>query len=166
MANLGDFDASRIEPSQFEPLPPGQYRTQIVQSEMRPTKDGNGSYLWLELDILEGPFAGRKLWDRLNLNNPNAQAVEIAQRTLSSICYAVGKLKVADSSDLHLIPMDIRVRVQPPKDGYDASNTIRYVKAPPTAANIAAAVAETQAAQPPAATGNGGTPAQAPWKRA
>jgi Protein of unknown function (DUF669)/Primase C terminal 2 (PriCT-2) len=107
MANLGDFDASRIEPSQFEALPPGRYRVQVTQSEIRPTKDGNGSYLWLELDILEGPFAGRKLWDRLNLNNQSAQAVEIAQRQLSALCYAVGKLKVADSSELHLIPLDI-----------------------------------------------------------
>ena len=64
---------------------------------MRPTKDGGGQYLWLELDVLEGPLAGRKLFDRLNLVNASAQTVEIAQRTLSAICHATGRLQVQDS---------------------------------------------------------------------
>jgi hypothetical protein len=71
MARLGEtFDASTVEPNKpFEPLPPGRYVVQIVNSEMRPTKDGMGQYLWLELDVLEGAHAGRKLFDRLNLVN-------------------------------------------------------------------------------------------------
>ena len=83
MANLGTtFDASTVDPtSSYDVLPPGQYVVQIVQSEMRPTKNGQGQLLALELDILEGDHVGRKLFDRLNLVNPNAQTVEIAQRT-------------------------------------------------------------------------------------
>ena len=46
---------------------------------MRPTKAGNGSYLQLEIEILEGQYKGRRLWDRLTLNHPNAVAVQIAQ---------------------------------------------------------------------------------------
>jgi len=69
MANLGNtFDANTVEPNTpFQPLPPGRYPVQIVASELRPTKDGMGQMLWLEMDVLEGPFAGRKLFDRLNL---------------------------------------------------------------------------------------------------
>ncbi len=49
------FDATGIEPNKpLEALPPGRYVVQIVNSEMRPTKDGTGQYLWLELDVLEG----------------------------------------------------------------------------------------------------------------
>ena len=89
MAKLGTtFDASSVDPTMpFEVLPPGRYLVQIVTSEMRPTKDGAGQYLWLELDVLEGECQGRKLFDRLNLVNPNPTAVEIAQRTLSAICH-------------------------------------------------------------------------------
>ena len=88
------FDASSVEPAApLEPLPPGKYVAQIVQSEMRATRAGNGQYLWLEMDVIEGPHQGRKIWDQLNLVNPNQQTVEIAQRALSAICHAVGELQ-------------------------------------------------------------------------
>ena len=75
------FDANTVEPSNFDVFPAGKYLAQIVSSEMRPTKDGRGQYLFLELDILEGPFAGRKLFDRLNLVNDNPDTVDIANHS-------------------------------------------------------------------------------------
>ena len=115
MARLGEtFDATTVEPNKpLEALPPGRYVVQIVNSEMRPTKDGMGQYLWLELDVLEGEHAGRKLFDRLNLVNANPTTVEIAQRTLSAICHATGLMQVDDSEQLHLIPLIADVKVQP-----------------------------------------------------
>src|SRR5512134_1272046 len=129
MANLGTtFDATVIEPNKpLEPLPGGRYIAQVVQSEMRTTKDGTGRLLWLELDVLEGEYAGRKLFDRLNLVNSNPTTIEIAQRTLSAICHATGLMQVDDSEQLHLIPLIADVKVQPPKNGYDAQNTLRYM---------------------------------------
>jgi hypothetical protein len=167
MANLGTtFDATGIEPNKpLEALPPGRYVVQIVNSEMRPTKDGTGQYLWLELDVLEGAFAGRKLFDRLNLVNANPTTVEIAQRTLSAICHAVGKMQVDDSEQLHLIPLIADVKVKPPKAGYDASNTMRYLPLDagrPQPASPPRAAAPARATQPaqPAKTDT------APWRRA
>lgn len=173
MARLNEaFDATTVEPNKpFELLPPGRYVVQIVNSEMRPTKDGMGQLLWLELDVLEGECAGRKLFDRLNLVNANPTTVEIAQRTLSAICHAVGKMQVDDSEQLHLIPLIADVRVQPPKNGYDAQNTLRYlpleqqrpaprpVVAPPARPAVAARPAAPVSA-PPAAK-----PTTAPWRR-
>ena len=64
------FAAAGIEPTTaYEILPAGKYRAQIVESEMRVTKNGMGKYLWLMLDILEGPQQGRKVFDQLNLVN-------------------------------------------------------------------------------------------------
>src|SRR5512134_2666372 len=162
MANLGTtFDATVIEPNKpLEPLPGGRYIAQVVQSEMRTTKDGTGRLLWLELDVLEGPYAGRKLFDRLNLVNANPTTVEIAQRTLSAICHAVGKMQVEDSEQLHLIPLLVDVRVQPPKNGYGASNTLRYLPLEPATPHAPAA--PQPAAPPPAARPAG----VAPWRRA
>lgn len=114
MAQLNQhFDANAVEPAApFELLPPGKYPVQIVQSEMRPTKTGTGQLLWLEMDVIEGPHRGRKIWDQLNLVNPNQQTVEIAQRTLSAICHAVGQLQVSDSEQLHLRPMLVTLVVE------------------------------------------------------
>ena len=153
------FDASGIEPTTaYEVLPAGKYRAQIVESEMRVTRNGMGQYLWLMLDILEGPHQGRKVFDQLNLVNANPTTVEIAQRTLSAICHATGKLQVGDSEELHLIPMTIQVGVKPPKDGYGERNTIRYlVPESPTQPPSAKPAASAQ--QAPA------RPASAPWNR-
>jgi len=119
-----NFDASQVEPNApIEVLPPGDYIVQIVGSEMKSTKDETGQMLWLEYDIIDGEFAGRKLWDRLNLVNKNAQAVEIAQRTLSAICRAVGKMAVSDSEELHFKPLIASVKVRPA--GPDRNNVQR-----------------------------------------
>lgn len=165
MAQLGaTFDATSVEPNKpFEILPPNRYVVQIVASEMRPTKDGKGQYLWLELDVLEGEQQGRKLFDRLNLVNANPTTVEIAQRTLSAICHAVGKLQVQDSEELHLIPLLADVKVQPSKnEGYGPSNTLRYLaleqpKSAPAGARAALAPASARAGLRP-----GAAPAPAP----
>ena len=119
MAKLGGtFDASGVEPNApLEALPPGDYKVQILQSEMRVTKAGTGQMLWLDMEVLEGPLKGRHVYDQLNLINPNPTAEEIAQRTLSAICHAVGKLQVADSEELHFLPMLVRVAVKP--NGYN-----------------------------------------------
>jgi len=174
MANLGTtFDASTVDPSTtYEILPPGQYVVQIVQSEMRPTKSGTGQQLVLELDVLEGAQAGRKLFDRLNLVNPNTQAVEIAQRTLSAICHATGRMQVQDSEELHLVPMLADVTVQPPKNGYGESNRIRYrplERAAQPAPQPAQPTAQTQPAPQAQPAAQPASPARgfanAPWKR-
>lgn len=170
MASFGQtFDASSIEPSNgYDVLPPGKYLAQIVASEMRVTKDGLGQYLYLEVDILDGQYAGRKLFDRLNLINANPDAVQIAQRTLSSICRAVGKLQVSNSEQLHLIPLIADVRVRPPKGMYGESNSIRYLPRNASPAPMPAAPAPTApiAARPVTAAPTS-TPAAngLPWKR-
>jgi hypothetical protein len=156
------FDASSIDPTTaHELLPAGKYRAQIVESEMRATRNGMGQFLWLMLDILDGPHQGRKIFDQLNLVNPNPTTVEIAQRTLSAICHATGRMQVSDSEELHLIPMTIQVTVKPPKNGYGESNAIRYMVPDPSPAAPQAAKAQTAgaAAAAPARM------AAAPWNK-
>lgn len=162
----GTFDASQVEPQgDFTPIPPGEYKVQIEASEMVENSAKTGSMLKLELVIVEGDQAGRKIFDRLNLDNPNAQAVEIAQRTLSAICHAVGRLSVQDSDELHGLPMIAVVKVEPGRTHngkeYGPSNAIKTYK--PINGGGATASAK------PAAKG-GFTPApaasgSAPWKK-
>jgi hypothetical protein len=161
------FDASGIEPTTpYELLPIGKYRAQIVESEMRVTKNGMGQFLWVMLDILEGEYKGRKIFDQLNLVNPNPTTVEIAQRALSAICHATGKLQVGDSEELHLVPMTIQVKIRPPKNGYGESNAIAYL--PPERGSAPARAARPAAppAAPPAMQTDGSTKmAAAPWNK-
>lgn len=126
MANLNGFNASEVEPtSNFEPLPAGKYLAAISDSEMKATKNGSGNYLQLTFTIIEGPYKNRVLWSRLNLNNPNATAVKIAQSELSAICRATGVMTPRDSVELHNIPLVITVKCRKRTDTGDVDNEIR-----------------------------------------
>lgn len=170
MANLGcTFDATTVAPQQaFEPIPAGWYAAMIDDSEMRPTKDGSGAYLLLHFKILEGQYANRKVFARLNLHNRNETAVNIAQQQLSAICHAIGVFQVADSQQLHGKPMQIKVKFIPAEGNYEASNDVSGYKAygettaqpaampapapaAPTAAPAAPSYAAPQVAPAPAA---------------
>jgi hypothetical protein len=118
MANLNGFNANQVEPAtELEAIPAGKYVAVISASELKQTKSGNGSFLELTFEVIEGEFNGRKVWARLNLDNPNPMAVKIARSELSSLCRAVGVMEPKDSCELHNIPLVITVKQKPDGDG-------------------------------------------------
>jgi len=152
---LNGFNANEVEPSApREPIPAGWYKAVITESEEKPTKAQTGSYLQMTFEIVEGAHQGRKVFSRLNLNNPNATAVEIAQRELSGICRSVGVMTPRNSQDLHDKPMSIKVKVTPARDGYEPGNEI---------SEYAAANANSGGSAASGQTASGG--AKPPWKK-
>jgi len=126
MANLNGFNATEVEPtSNFDPLPAGKYLAAITESEMKPTKNGGGSYLQLTFTVIEGEYKNRVLWARLNLNNPNATAVKVARAELSAICHAVGVMQPRDSIELHNLPLVIVVKLRKREDTGELTNDIK-----------------------------------------
>jgi hypothetical protein len=93
-------------------LPAGEYQAVITDSELKPTKNGSGQFLELVLQVQDGPYKGRKIWDRLNLFNNNAQAVAIAKQRLKAIQDSVGVPNPGDSVQLHnrLLTVTVDVR--------------------------------------------------------
>lgn len=125
MANLHGFDANHVDPvTNFEPLPAGRYQAAIVDSEMKPTKAGTGNFLQLTFQVLDGPHKGRLLWARLNLDNPNSTAVQIARAELSAICRAVGVMAPRDSTELHNLPLLVSVRCKRRADTGEITNEL------------------------------------------
>lgn len=132
--NLSGFNAADVEPNEgFTPLPAGEYQAIITESEMKATKDGQGQYLQLKLQILNGAHQNRTLFDRLNLVNKNDVAVQIAKGTLSSICRAVNVLTPNDSSELHNKPLTIIVKIKNDQNG-NPQNEVKGYKPRHTAA--------------------------------
>ena len=72
------------------PLPRGMYQVIVMASDLKPTQAGTGQYIELTLQIVDGEHAGRRLWDRLNVSNPNKTAEDIAKRQLQELCLATG----------------------------------------------------------------------------
>ncbi|NIN69155.1 MAG: DUF669 domain-containing protein, partial [Anaerolineae bacterium] len=89
-----DFNASRTVAEagdgDFSPLPPAWYDFTIEDASLERTKAGNGHYVALTLTC-DGPtHHGRKVWDRLNIDNPNAKAQEIGLEQFSRLSVAAG----------------------------------------------------------------------------
>lgn len=106
-----NFNATQVQPNRApEPVPSGLYPVTITKSEEKPTKDGQGAYLEFEMTVVQGhEFAGRKIYDRLNIKNKNQQTVDIAYSTLSSICHVTGRLQIQDTGQLHGVPFQVLV---------------------------------------------------------
>lgn len=105
-----NFDANdHVPESSFDLLPLDEYVAIIKNSELKITKSGNGEYLSLKLLIIDGPYKDRIIFDNLNIINDNSTAQNIAKARLSSICRAVNVMNIEDSSQLHNIPIGIKV---------------------------------------------------------
>jgi hypothetical protein len=151
------FDASQVDPnSQFDLIPPGEYVFIIRKTDIKPTKAQTGAYLEYEAEAAQGDVAGRKVWGRMNIQNPNPQAEQIGQRELSQLCHAVGVLQVQDTTQLHDKPFIGRVGVEKDKSGqYDDKSVIKQFKPMAAAAPAVGVAAPIPAAQPqPAAPVN------------
>ena len=155
-----NFNASTVAPRQaMDPIPSGWYRAIIEESKSEPTSKPGGMMLALTLKIIDGEFANRKVFDRLNLQNENPTTVQIAYETLSQICHSTGVIQCQDSQQLHNIPLLVKVKLRPAGPGadgkhYDASNEVKgydHINAdrqvgpsgPATAAGFAGAPAGT-----------------------
>ena len=104
-----DFDASTYDKpvSSFEPLPPGDYLAIVASSEAKVTKSGTGEYVEFVLNIMDEPYKGRKIWERLNIHNENKVAEDIARGALNAMSDACGVALLKDTNQLHDIPMTI-----------------------------------------------------------
>lgn len=150
MADLHGFNANEVDPTtDLEPIPAGKYLAMITDSEMKPTKSGDGRYLQLTFQILEGLYKNRFVWARLNLHNANETAVKIARAELSAICRAVGVMTPRDSCELHNLPLMITVKLKKREDTGELQNEIRGF-----------AKRESLGGSPPQATTN-----LPPWRR-
>lgn len=123
-----NFNAAEVKPSEeFTPIPVGEYAAVITESESKRTKAGNGSFISLKFEIIEGQYKGRTVFSNLNVDNPNQQAVEIAMRDLSSICRAVNRMQITDTAQLHNQTLVIKVALEPRQDG-TMGNVIKAYK--------------------------------------
>lgn len=146
----------------FDLIPNGWYAAQLVDSKHEAAKSGNGEYLKLEFDLLDAPYANRKVWVNLNLWNANEEAVRIANQQRLELLQALNKPNAQTTEELYAIPVMLKIGTREDKSGkYEPQNVVKGFKAIPGAA-------------PPRAAGFGGArPATAapavdqrkPWQK-
>ena len=162
MANFS-FDASAVAPQITNGvLPAGTYLAHITESDVRPLASGNGQGLKLTLEIIDGQYKGRRVWDNLNIEHNNETTQRIAQAQLSALCHAVNVIKLEDTSALHYKPMRIKVTVREADGKYQESNNIKgYESASGATPTHSAQVADTPAPAPAPAPTTSKAPAWA-----
>lgn len=128
MGNLSQFfGGGAFDPNSVPPdcIPGGNYTLHINEAELKATKSGNGHYIEIQLQVIdECQFKGKVLFDRMNIDNPNSQAVAIAQRSLGALGVAAGIPSLDDTS---LLRGKVVIGAVKEKDG---ENSIRTYKAP------------------------------------
>ena len=137
---LLNFDATNVAPDTGfgDPIPAGWYNMRVVESELKPTKDSastGNAYLAVQLEVIDGEYAKRRVFTNFNLKNTNPVAQEIAYKQLSALAHAVGVLVVQDSQQLHGIPFKAQVKVREGSvkntetgEKYEPSNVINQYK--------------------------------------
>ena len=160
MAQLNYQADPEMKPS-YGLIEPGDYLAMIIASEMKPNKARTGEYLQLTVEVIDGQYKGRKVFDRLNIRNQNKTAERMAIESLNALCLATNTLHLNDSEQLHNIPVMITVDIEEGKDGYDDQNRIKgYTAAGGSPAHGQAMAAAAQERAPAPAASN--TPV---WKK-
>lgn len=131
----GLYDPTDKADSGFEVLPAGIYTVKVTAGEMKKTKKGNGEYLQVEMTVVEGEHADRKIFDRFNLVNPSAEAVKIARGQFAALREAVGVLDPVDIAALMGPRFQVKVKCVKRNDKPDemTNEVAGYIKRGQTA---------------------------------
>lgn len=125
-----NFDSTQIVsneiPSDFGAIPEGKYLVHIAETEEKISNAGN-KYLNLKLQILDGEYKNRYLWDIVNLWHPKDNVRDIASQTMASICRATGILKPSTSEELHHKPLTASISLETDSQYGDQNRVKKYL---------------------------------------
>jgi len=125
MSEIG-FKADEIEdsPNEFSMVDPGKYRVIVIESEVRPTRKGDGRIMMLTLQICDGASQNRRLWDNILVNHPSEIAMRIANEKLKGLYAALGLNQISDTSELHNKPLTAIVKHEVRKDNGETQERV------------------------------------------
>lgn len=101
-------DPTAVEES-IDALPAGEYIVQAIEASYEPNSKNTGKILKITYEVLDGHFKGRKIFENLNLENPNKQAEEISRRSLNSLCLAIGLKELQSPSQILRTPLTVKL---------------------------------------------------------
>ena len=115
--NVSDYNSSL--------LPEGQYELMVSGIKEKPTKAGTGSYLQVEYVIVGGDSANMKIFDLININNPNSACERIGRARLCNLMCACGMEGITNASQLMGGRFTGIIGVKPGNNGYSDSNVVK-----------------------------------------
>jgi hypothetical protein len=125
----GSFDPASVPQGDrdYQPIPAGEYRALIKSAEERPTRDGTGLGLNLQLQILGPSHQNRVLFCWINLRNKNEKAQEIGLRELAALCAAIGVAKPSGAHSMVGKIATVAIEIKPGRDGEPENRVKRWM---------------------------------------
>ena len=120
------FNSDAVEPDNggFAPLPNGEYRVCIIEAGEGENKNRNGRGLNLKLEVVEGEYKGRFLFQYIVTQHTTEKAQTIGLAKLSALCRATGKTgNLSGPQDLINAIGTIKVTVV--KDDYKGGDALK-----------------------------------------
>jgi hypothetical protein len=170
-----NYEAGEEVMSDRTPIPVGKYEAMAIESEIKPTTAGDLNRLSITWQITSGDYEGRRVFSGINMPHENhpyqnlpdgkKKAIEIGTKELNTICRAVGKLRVEDSSELHNIPCIIGVKITPGKGDYGPKNEINNYESISGAIQASAPVSSVAPVRPAMVPPKAPAKASPPWAK-
>jgi len=124
------------ESEEWSPLPVGEYRARITNSDVKSNSKGTGTYVELVWEVDGGNHGGRLIWDRITHEHTNQIAADIGTKKLVRLARVLGVPSWEDTMELHgkLALVSVTVRSYKRADGSQGtSNDVTGYKAVSTA---------------------------------
>ena len=113
MAQLNYVPDTNDQYQGFEPLPAGEYKVQITDSDIVTPKSGNGSMIKFTYEVVADPqFDGRKIFDNIIIEHSSVDAERIGKQKLNTICALTGVKALKDTAQLHGKTMSLLISVK------------------------------------------------------
>ncbi len=144
MGSIGLATLEEVTPEYAE-IPDGTYNAEISNSEWRTSQAGN-EYVSVEFTLTSG-LEGRKVWTNLNFKHDRDDVQDMARRTASDLCHAIGLSGLEEPEEL--LGHNLTIKVGGQKNDPTRKEVKRYM-----------ALAGGVAAKPKA---NGAAAAQGPY---
>lgn len=103
---MARLDANLSETQEFgsyQPVPPGEYEVEIINSDIKQTRSGENQVVFI-YEIANGDYRGMQVFDRLSLFSMDPRVKEMSQRKLKTIAISCGLPNpnyVADTAEFH-----------------------------------------------------------------
>jgi len=125
-----DFDLNDVA-VEDDFIPAGTYRAVLISVEPRVSKkSATSKYLNCRWQLLDYPHKNRQVFGMVTTHNDNQRAQSIGRQQIVKLRDACGLESLSDFTQLCNIPVGIKLKVEPARDGYPAQNRINgYVPA-------------------------------------
>lgn len=105
-------DPNDINMNNFKTIPVGNWLCIVEEAEVRVSKqNSNDKNLFLRLQIIDGPYKGRFLYDNICIVHHKIETQQQAKRAYNALCVATGVMEPKNIAQFKNIPIIVQTKI-------------------------------------------------------